>query len=414
MSTRVSPLRPAERIVLIDALRGLAIFGIFMVNMQYMYEPMTKMLISSSQDAPIHQLISESFIKFFFEGKFYVIFSMLFGFGFWIFLNKSTSDGSSVVPVFRRRLFFLMLFGIAHIVLLWVGDILLYYTLLGFILILFKKASEKKIKKWIISLVLVPPVVITLLVSMIWALSQIPEAKEAMDSAFQESIHEITQFVEHTAAIYAKGSFSEIITVRIDEYLTLLPGTLTFFPIILGMFLLGVLFARKKLLTEYVNNLSFFKKVFWWGVGVGVPTNTLYTIASHYSILCIPDGWMLLTSIMHTFGGIAFGLSIISAMAILFAKGKSGWLSFLLAPVGRMALTNYLLQSIISAFLFYSHGLRLIGKVEAWQGIVLVIIIFSAQIVFSKWWLKRFRFGPFEWLWRSLTYGKIQPMKNNG
>ena len=406
MNTKVLPVNPSDRVVFIDALRGLALFGILMVNLQYMYKPMTDMLISSSQGAPLHQIVSESFIKFFFEGKFYIIFSILFGFGFWVFLNKSIPDGSSIIPLFRRRLFFLMLFGIAHIVFLWVGDILLYYSLIGFILILFKKAPDKKVKRWSISLVVAPPIITALLIAMVWAISQIPEAKEAMDTGIQESINEMTREVEHATATYAGGSFSEIISVRIKEYLKLLSGSIFIFPVILGMFLLGFLLARKKILTEYLNHLRFFKKLFWWGIGIGIPANTLYALASHYSILSIPDGWMLLETFMHIFGGIAFGLSFISGMAILFAKKKSSIFRNFLAPVGRMALTNYLLHSIIGAFLFYSYGFGLIGQIEVWQGIVLAIVIFSTQVAFSRWWLSRYKFGPFEWLWRSLTYMK--------
>ena len=406
MNTKALPLKPSERFAFIDALRGFALFGILIVNLQYMYKPMTEMLISSSQNAPLHQLISESIIKFFFEGKFYVIFSILFGFGFWIYMNKSTPDGSSIIPVFSRRLFFLMLFGIAHIVFLWVGDILLFYALIGFILILFRNASDKKIKRWSISLVLAPPIITALLIFMVLAFAQIPEVKEAMNANIQESVNEITRNVEHATTIYAEGSFSEIISLRIKEYLTILPGSVFIFPVILGMFLLGVFFARNKILTEYVNNLSLLKRIFWWGIGIGIPTNILYTIANHYAILSIPDGWMLLEASMHTIGGVAFGLSFISGMAILFAKKKSGIFRKFLAPVGRMALTNYLLHSIIGSLLFYSYGLGLIGKVEVWQGIIIAVLIFLAQVAFSRWWLSHYKFGPFEWIWRGLTYMK--------
>ncbi len=126
MQTRLNPIGQSERIGLIDALRGLAIFGILMVNMPLMFQPMSQMMLGASENASVLQIISESFIKFFFEGKFYVLFSFLFGYGFWIFLSKPTTDGQSIVPVYRRRVFFLLLFGIGHITLLWAGDILFF------------------------------------------------------------------------------------------------------------------------------------------------------------------------------------------------------------------------------------------------------------------------------------------------
>jgi uncharacterized protein len=118
MNAKYSPIKSSERIFLIDVLRGLAIFGILMVNMPLMYEPMTQMMLGAKPGSSVVNIAAESFIKFFFEGKFYVIFSMLFGFGFWVFMNKKQEDGSSIIPVYSRRLFFLLLFGVAHVVLL--------------------------------------------------------------------------------------------------------------------------------------------------------------------------------------------------------------------------------------------------------------------------------------------------------
>ena len=112
MSSNLSPVPQTDRIELLDTLRGFAIFGILMVNLPLMYAPMSSMLLGSQGDGTLLHTLSESFIKFFFEGKFYVLFSMLFGYGFWIFINKTNIDGRSIVPVFRRRLFFLLLFGI--------------------------------------------------------------------------------------------------------------------------------------------------------------------------------------------------------------------------------------------------------------------------------------------------------------
>jgi uncharacterized protein len=407
-----SPLNQTERITVVDALRGFALFGILMVNMLYMYEPMSQIMLGAKPDATAKQIIAESFIKFFFEGKFYVIFSMLFGFGFYIFLTKSIDNTNSALPVFKRRLFFLLLFGVAHISLLWVGDVLLYYSLFGFLLILFKKASDKKIVKWALVLALIPTILISLLTLAVSLASQIPEVKTEMDAQFQANIVVIKELVEKAAIIYSTGSFNEMVSVRIEEYLTLLSGSLFFFcPVILAMFLVGFLAARRGIITNFMSNLHFFRKVFWWGLAVGVVTNTLYTISYRYAVQSVPDGWSLLASSMHTFGGISLGLCYVSGIVILFINGKARLWADYFAPIGRMALTNYLLQSIICAILFHSYGFGLYGQVEVWQGIVLTFIIFVLQVIFSRWWLTRFRFGPFEWLWRSFTYFKLQPMR---
>ncbi len=410
MSVKYSPLKQSERIVLIDALRGLAILGILMVNILYMFEPITQNMLGTKPDASLHQVISESFIKFFFEGKFYVLFSMLFGFGFWIFMNKAAEKGLSVIPVFSRRLFILLLFGLAHMILLWAGDILIFYALLGFILMLFRKVSDRKILKWAVWLTLIPTILMTLLVSVLWLLSQNPEAKTVIDAEMQQGVDEIHQLVEQASAIYAGGSISEIVSVRVQEFKALLSGILFFYPVVLGMFLLGVWAARKGVISDYIGNLPLFRKMFWWGLTIGIVTNTLYIIAFQHAVLLIPSGWSLLATSMHTLGGVSFGLCYVSAIVLFFAKGNSASFCDLLAPVGRMALTNYLLQSIICVSLSHSYGFGLFGKIEVWQGIVLTIVIFSVQIFFSRWWLKHFQFGPFEWLWRCLTYLKYQPI----
>jgi uncharacterized protein len=409
---KYSPLKPNERIELIDALRGFALLGILMVNMLYMYEPMTTIMLGAKPDAPDKHIIAESFIKFFFEGKFYVIFSMLFGFGFYIFLSKSKENGNSALPVFRRRLFFLLLFGLAHITLLWAGDVLLYYSLFGFLLILFRKAPDRKIIRWAVVLALIPAFLTSLMVLSVSLFSQHPEVKAEIDSQLQANVTVTNELVERANLVYSTGSFKEIVSVRIEEYITLFSGSLFFFsPVILAMFLTGFLVGRKGIMANYANNLHLFKKLFWGGLALGVAANTLYTVSFRNATMSVPDGWSLLSLSMHTLGGISLGLSYISGITVLFIKGKAGlWVKYFV-PVGRMALTNYLLQSIISALLFHSYGFGLFGKVEIWQGIVLTLIIFAAQIAFSLWWLKRFQFGPFEWVWRSLTYFKFQPMR---
>lgn len=409
---KYGPLHQSERIELIDATRGIALFGILMVNMLYMYEPMSQVMLGAKPDASVQQIIAESFIKFFFEGKFYVIFSMLFGFGFWVFLNKSKENEKSSLPVFKRRLLFLLLFGLAHIVFLWAGDILLYYSLFGFLLILFRKASDKNIMRWAVILALMPTILTSLMVLAVSLFTRSPEIKAEIDSQLQDNVIVMEDLVERATSIYSSGSFSEIISVRMEEFFTMLGGSLFFFcPVILAMFLIGFLVARRGIVSNYETNLPLFEKVFWWGLSIGVITNVLYTVSYRYSSMNVPDGWSLLTTSMHTFGGISLGLCYISGISILFIKGKAGLLIKYFAPIGRMALTNYLMQSIICSILFHSYGLGFYGKVEVWQGIVLAVLIFALQVQLSRWWLSRFRFGPFEWLWRSLTYFRLQPMK---
>lgn len=412
MNSNVSPVRQTDRIVLLDALRGLAIFGILMVNLPLMYKPITSMLFGGNVDGSLLNMLSESFIKFFFEGKFYVLFSMLFGYGFWLFINKKTEEGKSIVPVFRRRVFFLLVFGALHVILLWAGDILVFYALFGFILLLFRRVSDRGLIKWAIWIAIIPSVLAILSALMVGLASHSPVAAAEMNEGFAESIKYMKSFTENVYNVYSTGSFSEIVSVRLSEYGVLLPGMLFFYPVVLAMFLVGVWSARKNLISNYSQHLTFFKKIFWWGLGIGVVSNAIYAISYQYVTPVVPGAWEAVNSVTHTLGGISLGFFYASAIVLLYAKGKT-YLINLFAPVGRMALTNYLMHSIIAIILFHPYGFGLFGQVEAWQGILLAVVIFALQIPFSIIWLRTFRFGPFEWLWRTLTYWKLQPFRKN-
>jgi len=403
-----NPLPVSQRIELIDALRGFALFGILVVNIHLMYEPITMMMLGAKADASWLHVMSESFVKFLFEGKFYVIFSMLFGVGFFSFMNKNTDEPDAVLPVFRRRLFFLLLFGLSHIILLWAGDVLFYYAISGFLLIFFRKTSDKWILRWAAILILVPLMMIALV---IFLFSIVPK-EFGIDKAMQHSIVETRHFASHVADVYATGSFTEIISIRIKEYLNMFAGSLfSYVPVVLAVFLIGFLAARRGIFINYNQNRLFFEKTFRWGLIVGVAASILYAYSYQHSVLMLPTGRTLLTLSMHSIGGLALGMSYVSGIALLFIKGKAEFLRKYLVPVGRMALTNYLMQSIIAVLLFHSYGLGLYGKIEVWQGVVLSVAIFCTQMLVSRWWLGYFRFGPFEWLWRSLTYKQLQNFK---
>jgi uncharacterized protein len=409
MKTTAHPVSLSERIHLLDMLRGLAIFGILMVNMQVFYQPMTLMMAGYQGSETTAGLISEIFIKVFFEGKFYVLFSMLFGYGFYIFMNKTTESGGSIVPVFRRRVFFLFLFGVLHVVLLWPGDILTFYAIFGLILLAFRKVSDRGLIKWAIWLALIPTIAVGLFAGFLFAMLQIPEVAAEMIPALRQQAIEMQAMLEHAAAVYATGSFGQITAMRISEYLTMLPGVIFFYPVVLAMFLLGFWAGRKGIIKNYQDHLPFFRKMARVGLLFGLPLSGLFAWAYLNSSPGMPTPVSFLSTIGHTFGGILLGLFYVSVMVLLTAKGKTGSLQKWLAPVGRMALTNYLLHSIVFTTVFYGYGFGFFGQINPPTGILLTVIMFVLQIPFSKWWLSRFQYGPFEWLWRSLTYLEWQP-----
>ena len=412
MEHRVSPVAVKDRIQILDILRGFAIFGILMVNMYLFYNPLSYILIGSQSGGALIPVLSESFIKFFFEGKFYAMFSMLFGYGFWLFINKPVSDGVRIIPVFLRRMFFLLLFGIAHIVLLWPGDILFFYALFGFALVLFRNMSDDRLISWAVSFALVPAVASMFFMALFAVFAHIPEAAEAIDNSMAESAVAMRMLADEAMKVYTTGSWVEIAGMRIREWTTLSQGGIfMFYPVVLGMFLFGAWIARRGYVSNYRDHLTLIRRTFWWSLGLGLVFNTLYTISYQHAIPTVFNSWSFLGAFTHTAGGISFSLFYATSFILLISKGKIHKFAQQISAVGRMALTNYLLHSIICTTLFLSYGFGLMGKIEIWQGILLTIVIYALQIPFSNWWLSKFKYGPFEWLWRSLTYWKIQAFR---
>lgn len=406
MKNEASPIAPDRRIDLLDALRGFALFGILMVNMPLMYGPMTQVLGSADPEAGMSEILGESLIKFFFEGKFYVLFSFLFGYGFWIFMNKTMPEGQSIVPVYRRRIFILLLLGITHMLLLWAGDILIIYALFGFLLILFHRSSDKKVRRWAIGFALIPIVLNVFMFSMIALFKMVPEARQPMEAAFEQGKVEIYELLEQASSVYAHGSFGEIIAIRWIEYKALLPGLLFFYPVVMAMFLTGILIARRQYLANVSQHVTVIKRIFVLGLIFGVTFNIPYVWIYWNFDLMIPSIWSVMYSALHIIGGISLATAYVTGFILLYIRGKEHAIKGILAPTGRMALSNYLMQSFFTGLIFLPYGLNLFGRIDVWSGMGMTLMIFAFQILFSRWWMQRFQFGPMEWLWRTLTYGK--------
>ena len=261
--SNLSPVVQSQRIVLLDTLRGMAILGILMVNLPLMFAPLTSMLVKAhAQDSLINEG-AQFVIKFFFEGKFYVLFSMLFGYGFWLFLSKKAGN-ANVASVYLRRVLILLMFGILHVVLLWGGDILVFYALLGSLLMAFQRVSDRGLLKWAIALAATPVAITLLFWGLISLVMLVPEVKEMISSQLDSGVSVFEAFNVKAVEVYTAGSFADIVKLRLEEYKILLPGLLFFYPNVLAMFLVGVWAARRNLISRYREHLDFFRKVFFF------------------------------------------------------------------------------------------------------------------------------------------------------
>ncbi len=220
---------------------------------------------------------------------------------------------------------------------------------------------------------------------------------------------------------YATGSFVEIVSFRVRLFWENISSYTTNYASWLrpdfAIFLLGLYAGRRRIFHEIADHLPFIRKVMWWGLAFGLASAAFAVImrdstpGAAFRGEPISNMTRVLTGLGNTLGSPALGLAYIAALTLLLQRGR--WKSRLgpVGAVGRMALTNYLMQSVVFVLLYFSYGLGWYGQTGAFYGLILATALFGLQIIASQWWLRRFRFGPAEWLWRTLTYGKLQPMR---
>jgi uncharacterized protein len=397
-ATAMAPVRPPKRIEIVDILRGLAVLGILLFNMMSfsgsLHTPLQQM-------TPIHRAAT-LFIKFVAQAKFYTLFSFLFGWGMSIQMERAASRGARFAPLYLRRLFTLLLIGLAHAILIWDGDILVIYALLGLPLLLFRKLSEKAILVAAVVCILIP-VLISAPIEPIEAFLQ--AYTQAADHLYQATM------AGYQANVYVEGTYLEATLHRWNESIYGYTQFIYWATHIFGMFLLGLYVGRRKILHHASEHLPLFRRVLVIGLIVGLPLNLLFVAVTHSPGLVPADYFALATRGARTIAGSV--LSMVYASAIVLLAQKQEWRNRLapLASVGRMALSNYLSHSIFCTLIFYGYGLGLYGRFGPAITLILTLIIYRAQVSLSGWWLFHYRFGLAEWLWRTLTYFKLQPLK---
>lgn len=397
---RVGPVRLSERILFIDVLRGMALFGILAANMRAFFAPLDAygnigVLFHSRAD-----VLAQAFIDTFIQGKFISIFSFLFGMGFAIQMSRAEARGVRFMGFYPRRLLALALFGLIHGIFIWAGDILLTYALSGAILLLFRKRQQKTLLWWAGSLFSVPIVVSTTFLCLYfsgfrrpWMVPKPPDVQKYYA----------------IIGIYAHGTVRQIFAQNWVEWKQMLPFEL-FAIYATGLFLLGMWVWRAGIVQRLDEYKPVLKRVCTWCIAVGLIVNIYVTIVR----VVIPPGtvslWAWSAGVLYLPGTHVLSAGYISGLALLFLNAH--WRRILLpfAAVGRMALTDYLMQSVLCTLFFYHYTTGLYGRVGPAMGLMLTVILYGAQVLFSNWWLKRFRFGPIEWLWRGMTYGKFPSM----
>ncbi len=405
----MGPVPAKARIETLDVLRGFAIFGILLVNMEAYNSPFLYLDTAGEQWwTGTADRVAQYLIFYLARGKFVSMLSFLFGLGFALQLLRAEARGTAIFPVYRRRLLALLLFGVAHSFLLWAGDILARYAVLGFLLLFFVRLKPKA--------VLLAALVVYTYHFGGWGLAEwralgSSSGRESEVARAVADTQEQARFqVENSVRAYRDGSFAAITAQRaVDTFIVIVFDWLRSAPLLLAYFLLGLYVGRRRWFEEITARLPLFRQVWKWGLLLGVSVHALAFLVWAMELPLFPA--RLLAPVWWDVG--VPGLCFFYVSTLVLALQREAWRRRLapLAAVGRMALSNYLLQSVICTTIFYSYGLGLYGKVGPALGLALTVLIFALQIPLSMWWIRRFRFGPAEWLWRTLTYGKLQPMR---
>jgi uncharacterized protein len=404
-----APVLAGERVQTIDILRGIAILGVLVVNMQFFFAPMSEMFSGTDRWPGAVDGAAEALIRFLAQGKFYTMFSFLFGLGMAIQMERAEARGGSFVPFFARRLSWLLLIGAAHAFLLWFGDILATYALVGFPLILFRKRKNLTLLVWTIALAPIPLLLMALFVGAVQLALHSPAAAD-VEQDLLEMRQRSSAMTETAREVYANGSYSEMLPVRAREVGLIYQYSFMAVPGILAMFLIGLNLGRRRFFHRVPEQLPAIRRWFGILVLIGLPANAVLTATMGSIDQVVPSPALLLQQIAFTFGGPALCFAYVLGILLLLQDER--WRQRLtpLAAVGRMALTNYLTHSILFTTIANGYGLGLYGRVGPAAGLVMALALYAVQVVLSNWWLRRFRFGPMEWLWRSLSYLRPQPL----
>lgn len=402
--TTLHPTSLTERHSLLDVLRGFALLGVLLANM---VTHSGYFFLSDAGKEALGTAHIDHYVEwiehFLIDGKFYSLFSMLFGIGFALQLKRASELDINFVSRFRRRLLIMFLFGLMHATFLYVGDILTVYALTGLVLILFRNSSNKFLLRSAVLFTLLP----LIQYAIFWSINLFNPSPSA-GGGFDQS------FFDQLILSYQNGTLLEIIQNNIGGLIFGRYPDLIFtgrFFRVLAMFLVGFYVAKNMLYVNIEANRPLIRKVMLWGAVIGIPCNIILAMMMTNNAYYNLEPLGIIQPLVYAFGVPALCLFYTSAIALWFTNTDGQKRLMIFAPVGQLALTNYLMQSLICVFIFMGYGLGMEAKIGPTKLVVIAFVIYTFQLVISHVWVKYFKFGPMEWLWRSLTYWKIQPFR---
>lgn len=402
MPGAITPVQHNARLEIFDIIRGFAILGILIANIQswsgYKYLPFDDLadLPYAEYEHALHHLF-----RFFIDSKFYTLFSLLFGIGFYLQFHRYKDEQGPFIRAYRRRLGVLLLFGTIH-GLIWSGDILFLYAAVGSVFILFRDLSTSRL------------FILALLFYYGWLLYDI-----IVMAIFPEQLHYTRHAYKHypdmtpeaLAEVMRDGTILEVWRQNLHNlmwrYYDFLPsGRIAK---VLAIFLLGYWLMRIDYFRRYATSIRLF--VLYLIIGTGLTYAALALGGSMTRWSHTPSN-IAYKAIMSS-GQIALAMAYVNALSILYSRSILRPLLTLFAPVGRMSFTDYLMQTLFGILIFYSFAGGFWGSMGLYQITLLALTIYAFQTILSIVWLKYFLFGPLEWAWRCLTYKRLFPIRKS-
>ena len=412
------PVQPSgsDRVVSLDFIRGIAVLGILFANITAFGQPYVAYLwppaISGGMTAGDQAIWLFQFVLV--DGKFRGLFTILFGAGIYLFMERAWARGKGK-GLQARRLFFLLCFGLIHYFLIWRGDILTLYAVWGLVALLMIGWKAKT--QLVVGLIATTlgSLLMAALMAFQFAAAEIPQVRDNMPPEAREQIENVEPntlaSAEEEIALYQDGSYGEIVESAVkNDWGQLLSELLLVGPVeTIGLILIGMGLYRMGLFT---GGISRRKLLIWGWIGLIVGLVTSFLAGQ----MAYSAGFPFMTT-LFVFNGLGQVPHLMTVLGVLFLlalwgpSAAKGWLGQRFVAAGRMAFSNYLGTSIVMMFVFHGWAGGLFGKLHRLELLGIVVAMWLVMLLWSKAWLSVFRFGPLEWVWRCLTYGKLFPIR---
>jgi len=437
VSRALGPVTERERVVTLDMLRGLAVFGMLLANVTIFGWPDGAGAPAGAQPSAGARILAllEALLV---EGKFYTLFSILFGVGLWVQSARADARGARFAPTYVRRCLLLLVLGVTHALLLYEAEILALYALVALVALPLRGLAPRRLLRAAVACYAVgtlasaafvvaspegtppsPPDWSALadarseradVAQRAWAMRIFPVRAVGRLAGIPDSV--LAPFMADERRIFAEGGHGAMVRHRAVTYLGVsMPLRLAFTAwLVLGLFLFGVFLAKSGVFVDGGADRDRYARMATVGLSVGLPLQGLAGAMA----MAGGRGWLAAGLLLSLAAVPATSLGYAGLVSLWSRGGGRGLLAAALASVGRTALSNYVGQSVVCGLVFYSFGLGLFGRLTGPQLAGVALAVFALEAAASMAWLRLFRFGPLEWAWRSLTYGKRQPLLRGG